>query len=501
MSDSATITERNKNTVVSDELQALRDYVSDTAAFKSAGALLGWDEKTKLPPKGAADRGRQKAAIAGLLHERSTSDTYRGLIEAAEASDPGNRELRSVRRGYDMSTKLPTEFVRELTLAASAGGHAWEQARAKNDFETFAPHLEKLLDLCRQEADYFGYENEQYDALLDIYEQGMTAQELEPLFEGLREPTLELMAKQPEPDTSILERLYPLELQTEYSNYIVKHVGYDLEAGRIDPTAHPFCSSIGRNDVRLTTRFDEHWLPGSVFATIHEAGHGIYEQAFDRLELPSTIASAPGLGMHESQSRMFENIVARSHEFWQFHYARLQTTFPDALGDVDVDAFHRAINVSKPSLIRVEADELTYNLHIGVRFELERKLVNGDLKVRDLPEAWKDGMQRWVGIVPETNADGVLQDVHWSMGSFGYFPTYTLGNVYSSQFVEVARKDLGDLDGQLKAGNVRPLRDWFDEHVYQYGSSYTGREFVERITGGPISVEPLVRYLRSKFDS
>lgn len=501
MTDTATMTAHGTSANVSTELQELRDYWLDLKAFVSAGALLGWDEKTKLPPKGAADRGRQKGAISGHVHNLMTSNKMRELIEAVEGSEPESLEVRSVRYDYDQATKVPTKFVRTMVEAASAGGHAWQQARLDDDFNAFAPHLEKLLDLCRQKAEYLGYANEKYDALLNIFEQGMTAQDLAPIFEGLREPTLEMLDKQPEADVSILERFYPLAQQDEYSHYIVSHVGYDLDAGRIDPTAHPFCTQIGKGDVRLTTRYDENWLPGSVFATIHEAGHGIYEQAFHRHELPATYASAPGLGMHESQSRMYENIVGRSREFWEFHFEKLQRTFPEALGNVDIDAFHKAINASRRSLIRVEADELTYNLHIGLRFELERALVNGDMQVRDLPEAWREGMKRWVGISPESDADGVLQDVHWSMGAFGYFPTYTLGNVYSSQFVEVARKDLGDLDGQLRSGDIMPLRGWFDQHVYQYGCLYTGREFVERISGGPISVEPLVRYLRGKFNN
>jgi carboxypeptidase Taq len=290
-----------------------------------------------------------------------------------------------------------------------------------------------------------------------------------------------------------------VDVQETHFAKIVEAVGFDLEAGRIDETAHPFCSEIAPGDVRLTTRYDAEWMPGGLFANIHEAGHGIYEQAFHRLNVPRTIASAPGLGMHESQSRMYENIVGRSREFWQAHYGDLQAAFPSALGDVDLDRFHRAINSAKRTLIRVEADELTYNMHVAVRFEIERALINGDMQVADLPDAWNAGMLKWVGIAPETNADGCLQDVHWSMGSFGYFPTYTLGNVYSSQFVREARKDIPDLDAQFAAGNVQGLIAWFDEHVYQHGCRYTGLEFVERISGGPLDTAPLIAYLRGKF--
>lgn len=485
----------------SPELAALRAHATEMRAFTGALSLLGWDEKTKLPPKGAAFRATQKSVLAGLLHEKGTAPAVVRLIEAVENTDPGNREAKVARRGYEMSTKLPNAFVRELTQVSSEAGHAWQQARADNNFPDFAPYLENVVRLCREKAELLGYENERYDALVDIYEEGVTAAELAPIFEGLRVPIHELLALQPEADTAILERRYPVDAQMEYSHHIVEQIGFDLDAGRIDETAHPFCAQIGVGDVRLTTRFDEHWLPGSVFAAMHEAGHGIYEQAFHRLKLPATIAGAPGLGMHESQSRMYENIVGRSKEFWGYHFAHLQKTFPDALTDVSLDDFHRSINSAKSTLIRVEADELTYNLHVGLRFELERQLMNGELEVAELRDAWNAGMERWVGVVPETDDVGVLQDVHWSMAGFGYFPTYTLGNVYSSQFVEVLRSDIPDLDDQIAAGNIKPLADWFDTHVYQWGCMYTGRELVGRITGGPISVDPLVRYLRGKYQT
>lgn len=461
-------------------------------------SLLGWDEKTKMPPKGATNRGRQSALLGRMRHERAIGDEMRRAVEAAEASDPDSPEVREMRRDFDISTKLPSDFVHEQIEASSNAHHAWKDARERNDFDLFAPDLKKLVDLARREADYLGFETEPWDALGDLYEEGMRAADLEPLFSAAREPILQLVDRQPEPDTSILRRSYPVDRQHEYAHHIVKAIGFDLAAGRIDTTTHPFCIGVGDGDVRLTTRYDEHWLPGSVFAAIHEAGHGIYNQAFSRLGLPKTIGEAPGLGMHESQSRMFENIVGRSRPFWEFHYGELQRYFPDALGGVELNTFLQQINVAEPTFIRVEADELTYNLHIGLRFELERGLVDGSLKVRDLPEAWNEASERWLGIRPASFADGCLQDIHWSMGSFGYFPTYFLGNVYSTAFCEKIRSEF-DLDANLRRGDISQLMAWLDENIYRWGRVFTGFEFVERITGGPVSVDPLIRYLTARF--
>jgi carboxypeptidase Taq len=485
-------------TSVRPEVAALRVYAEEVDAIRSALSLLGWDQKTKLPRKGHADRGRQLGVLAGIVHERSTSPELERLIAAVEDADPDNVEARVMRRDFDLSTKLPGEHVIEYTQAAAAANEAWEQAREDDDFASYQPHLERVLDLARKTADLYGYETEPYDALHDLYEEGSTAAELAPLFEQLREPINTLIDRQPEADTSVLSRTYPLQAQVEYARHIAIAIGFDMDAGRIDETVHPFCSGIGVNDTRLTTRYQADWLPASLFSVIHEGGHGIYNQSFDRLGLPATIGEAPGLGMHESQSRMYENAIGRSRAFWEFEYANLQRTFPDALGDVDLDLFVRQINTAQRSLIRVEADELTYNLHVAVRFELERAMVNGELKVADLPEAWNAGYERWLGLRPPNDADGCLQDVHWT-SSFGYFPTYTLGNIYAAQFVEKCEQDIGSLDDHLRRGEVLPVRNWFDEHVYQYGRTYTGREFVERVTGGPISVVPLLRYLERKF--
>lgn len=484
---------------VSSELQALREYAEERNMLAGILNLLAWDERTMMPRNGGGYRARQKGMIASQLHQLSTSDELHRLISAVEDTDPDSGEARVMRRAYDQSTKLPSEFVREATEAASHGTQAWEQARAQDDFAAFEPHLTKLLDIARRRAEYHGYETEPWDALHDHYEEGMTAARLEPLLEGLREPIKQLIDRQPAPDVSVLQRHFPLAAQQEYNEKIVSAVGYDMQSGRIDSTVHPFQITTGMGDVRLTTRYDENWLPGALFSTLHEAGHGIYEQGFQRLELPATVRHAPGLGMHESQSRMYENIVGRSLAFWKFHFSGLQEAFPDALADVTVEQFHAAVNVAERSLIRVEADELTYNLHIGLRFELERAMVNGDLAAKDLPDAWRDAMKRWLGIEPTSDRDGCIQDVHWSGGAFGYFPTYTLGNVYSCQFMEAYEAECGSLEEQLGRGDLSSLQTWLDDKIYRFGKLKSGIELVRDITGNDVDSAPLVRYLTAKF--
>lgn len=481
------------------ELDALRSYVRDLKDLGSAMALLGWDQQTKLPPKGAAGRGRTMGALSTVLHAQRTSDELERLLVAVEEQGSAPDEARVVRRMYDLSTKLPSAFVRDMSEAESAGYSAWHSARERDDFAAFLPHLERLVELSQRAAEYHGYETERYDALHDLYEQGSRASELEPMFAALREPINRLIDRQPEPDTSVLERMWPAAAQETFGRRVVARMGFDFDAGRLDETVHPFCSGIGDGDTRLTTRYDEHWLPCSLFGTIHEAGHGIYDQSFFRLQVPTILADAPGLGMHESQSRMYENVIGRSRPFWSYWYGDLQKMFPEATAGVELDQFLRQINTARRSLIRVEADELTYNLHLAIRFELERALINGDLAPRDLPEAWGDTFERWLGIRPDTDREGCLQDVHWSGGSFGYFPTYTLGNVYAAQFVEACRRDVTDLDAHIERGDFTPLVAWFDEHVYRHGCRYTGRELVQRITGGPVDTAPLVRYLEAKF--
>lgn len=481
------------------ESRALRMWQREYLDLSSAASLAGWDQQTKLPSKAQAGRARTLGALSALLHEMATSDKVEALITNLEAVDPESVEARVARRRYELDTKLPSDHVRAMNEASSAGYVAWNEARKNDDFSVFLPHLERNLELARKSADYFGYQTEAYDALHDLYEEGSRASDLEPMFEALRKPINRLLDMQPDPDTSVLERDWDISRQEIFGKEVVTKIGFDFEAGRLDETVHPFCSSVGEFDTRLTTRYDLNWLPCSLFGTIHEAGHGIYEQSFDRLGLPATIAGAPGLGMHESQSRGFENIIGRSKPFWEYWFPRLCELFPEATEGVSLEEFVGQVNTAKKSFIRVEADELSYNLHLAVRFELERAMVNGELTAKDLPEAWNSAFEKWFGLRPPSDRDGCLQDVHWSSVGFGYFPTYTLGNVYAAQFAEVARRDLPNWDDLLRAGNYSPIVGWFDDHVYCHGNSLTGRQIVERITGSSVDVDPLVRYLEKRF--
>jgi carboxypeptidase Taq len=379
----------------------------------------------------------------------------------------------------------------------------WQEARQKDDFALFRPLLEKMIHLKQQQADALGFEETRYDALLDDYEQGELTANVASVLKRLREQLVplvaEIAASKRHPDTAILERQFPTRDQEAFGREAATEIGFDFARGRLDVTAHPFCSTMGPHDARLTTRYDEQFFNTGFFGILHEAGHGLYEQGLRPEQFGLPAGEAISLGIHESQSRMWENLVGRSRAFWQHFYPKAQMNFPSALGDVDLKRFYFAVNEVKPSLIRVEADEATYNLHILVRFELEQSLINDELSVADLPEAWSAKYREALGVVSPTDADGVLQDIHWSAGLIGYFATYSLGNLYASQFFEAAAKDLGDLDAMFARGEFAPLLDWLREKIHSQGQRYTAAELIERVTGRPLEHAPLMRHLRSKF--
>ncbi|MBW3541334.1 MAG: carboxypeptidase M32, partial [Planctomycetes bacterium] len=419
-----------------------------TALLASCGHVLSWDEQTYLPPAGAEHRANQVSLLAGMVHERATSPRLGELLAALEDSgrfnvgdgepSPAAVNLREARRNYDRATKLPRRLVEELSRAITLGQQAWVSARKNNDFPAFRPWLEKMVALKREEAQARGYgDGVPYDALLDEYEPGVTAAEIAQVFAPLREELVQLVTAIREsgrsPDVGILTRHYPKEAQREFSLEAAARMGFDLQAGRLDEAPHPFCERFGPGDCRLTTRYDEHHFPGAFFGTLHEAGHGIYEQGLDGEAFGTAMGEWVSLGIHESQSRMWENFVGRSRSFWEHFYPAAQKAFPDALGDVEVDAFYAAVNDVRPTFIRVEADEVTYNLHIMLRFELEQPLVAGDLAPADVPGAWNETFERYVGMAPPDDRNGCLQDIHWSGGLVGYFPTYALGNMYAAQ--------------------------------------------------------------------
>jgi carboxypeptidase Taq len=489
--------------------QWLADHSRETALLHSVEQLLAWDQRTCIPPKGHDHRAKELTLLARLIHERETDPRvgeHLGRVEGTPlVADPEGAEavnIREWRRNFERASRIPQELAVALAQAAAEGQTAWEEARPKNDWPYFQPFLERLVDLSRQEAEALGYTTEPYDALLDGYEVGETAAGLESLFGTLREFLVGLLdaiqGSSFSPDEAVVHRHYPRALQEQFCREAVARIGYDFAAGRLDPTAHPFSTGLGPGDVRITTRYDEHFFNSAFFGTLHEAGHALYNQGLPPEHWGTPRGQDVSLGIHESQSRMWENLVGRSLWFWRHFFPRAQELFP-ALGDVALEDFHFAVNRVAPSLIRVEADEVTYNLHIIFRFELERRLINGGLEVRDLPEAWNAKIQEYLGLAPPDNRDGVMQDVHWSAGYFGYFPTYTLGNIYAAQFYAKANEEVGSLEERFARGEFAPFLQWLRENIHSQGSRYRPRDLVRRVTGEERDSRFLQEYLAGKF--
>ncbi|MFN0054567.1 MAG: carboxypeptidase M32 [Planctomycetales bacterium] len=490
----------------------LTEHLTRTALLESCASVLGWDEQTNMPPGGAEHRGNQLALLAGLAHERVTSPRVGELLEelagsrlAADYESPLAANLREARRDFERATRLPRRLVEELSKTSTLAQQAWIGARKRSDFRAFLPWLDKIVALKREEAQAVGFAGGvPYDALLDAFEPGMTSAELTRLFTPLREALVPLIAAIREsgkgPRRDIIQRRYPVEAQREFGLAAARQIGFNLEEGRLDVAAHPFCSGFGPGDVRLTTRYNEHHFPGAFFGTLHEAGHGLYEQGLDRASFGLPVGQACSLGIHESQSRMWENFVGRSRPFWRYFFLRAQQAFPEALGNTSLDDFYFAVNDVQPSFIRVEADEATYNLHILLRFDLERSLISGDLSPADVPGVWNETFQRYFGITPPNDAQGCLQDIHWSGGMIGYFPTYALGNMYGAQFFVAAGRELEDLPGQFSRGEFGALKDWLVTRIHSQGKRYRAARLVQVVTGAPLTHEPLVRHLHDKFN-
>jgi len=476
----------------------------------SIGELLGWDERTHMPPKGGLHRSEQVALVERLKHEWFTMPQIGALLAACEGSpllnDPHCEQavnVREIRRGYDRAVKKPARLVEELARTTTLAQQHWQDARKNNDFASFLPWLDKIVRLKREEAQAIGYKAVAYDALLDEFEPGATTAEITGVFDALRKDLVPLVAtitsSSRKAPVAILERSYPVERQAEFSKHAAAAIGFDMQAGRLDVTTHPFCCGIGPGDTRLTTRYDPRHFNDGFFGTLHEAGHGIYDQGLSTDHFGTPMGMAVSLGIHESQSRLWENQVGRSRAFWQFFYPQAQQHFAEALGDVPLDDFLFAVNKVERSFIRVEADEVTYNMHIILRFELEQALIGGDLQPADVPAAWNDKFHKMFGMTPPNDAKGCLQDIHWSCGGIGYFPTYTLGNLYAAQFMEHARTELGALDDDFRRGQFAPLKTWLNEKIHQQGMRYRARDLCQRITGKPLSHAPLLAYLQQKY--
>lgn len=489
---------------------SLRAHARETALLTSIRGLLEWDERTKMPPAAGAYRAEQHAYLAGEIHRRQTAPQVgQWLSELADspfAADPhsdAGTVIRELHRQYQKKTRLPQSLVEELSRAATLGEQAWVEARKADSFAAFQPHLARMLELKRQEAAALGYTATPYDALLDDYEPHATTAEVANVLAELRDALAplvrEIVDSGKRPDSKVLSGDFPVAAQESFGQAISGAIGFDYNAGRLDTTAHPFCGGAGPGDVRLTTRYNPADFADGFFSILHEAGHGMYEQGLPREHFGLPTGEAVSLGIHESQSRMWENQVGRSRAFWEHVLPRAQAAFPGALRDATVDGIYAAINDVQPSLIRVDADEVTYNLHILIRFELELAMIEDDLQAADLPGAWRQKYKTYLGITPPSDANGALQDVHWSAGLFGYFPTYSLGNLYAAQFFAAARKDLGDLDAAFGKGEFAPLLQWLRSAIHQHGQRYSAAELVQRISGKPLSHDAWITQMRAKY--
>jgi carboxypeptidase Taq len=485
------------------------------AVLGSVASTIGWDEQTQLPSAGTDLRAEQSAAMARLVHEQRTTSKLGDLIAAAEDAASGAAAdsteactAREARRGFDRATKLPGDLVEAIAKAEVVGHAAWVKARESDDFNGFAPHLDAMLGLKRQEADAVGHSGDRYEALLDDYEPGAKPAELDTLFAELKQPLIELVGRIKDSGKQaprhILRQRFDVDAQRELSLHAARAFGFDFNAGRLDVAVHPFCTGLGPGDTRMTTRFVEDDVGNSFFSTLHETGHALYEQNLPKADHFGTgPADSVSLGIHESQSRMWENLVGRGEAFWDHFYPTAQQMFPDVLNDVAKDDFVFAANDVRPSFIRTESDEATYNLHVLLRFEIERALLSGDLATADLPGAWDEKMRDYLGVVPEKASDGCLQDVHWSAGLLGYFPTYTLGNVYSACLFDAATESLGGVksrDAAFARGEFRPLLDWLINHVHRHGRRYDAKTLIENATGQRPTVQPLLRHLYDKAE-
>jgi len=490
----------------------LRAALREAATLNSVEGLLGWDQETYMPPGAIEARSDQHALIARLVHERRTDPRIGELIDAAgddpEAdSDEDRANLKLMRRDFDRASKLPSELVSELAQTTSRAQDAWKRAREASDFAAFAPWLEKVIGLSRRKAECYGFAEggELYDAMLEDYEPGASAAEIESIFTPLQAQLSGLIARLMDvgtpPDDAPTRVPVPEAAQHRFGLFVLKSIGFDLERGRLDTTTHPFCSGFAPGDTRLTTRYRESRFTDARYGTMHEAGHGLYEQGLDKENrFGEPLGESVSLGIHESQSRMWENFVGRSHAFWRWAMPHAKDMLGD-LGGADVDAMHRAVNKTEPSYIRVEADEATYNLHVMLRFDIERAMFRGDLSVADLPGAWNERFENLFGIEVPNDTRGCLQDVHWSFGLYGYFPTYCLGNLYAAQLWEAIARDLGDPDERIAEGDFAPLLGWLREKIHAPGRRYTAGELCERATGSPLSAEPLLRHLTGRFEA
>lgn len=488
----------------------LKEKLIEITHLASALSIINWDKETYMPPRGVGLRAKTISTLATLVHEKFTNSEFEQLItnlnHLSDQGKLGEKEqcvVREIWRDFSREKKLPKEFVAELSHTVAEAHHAWIDAKKKSDFSMFQPKLEKIISLKRKEAELVGYNNSPYDALLDQYEKESRSEDLSILFEELKDILVPLLKKIKEAPNSINHNIlkgdFDIEKQKQFNRLVLEKIGFDFDIGRIDESAHPFTTSFNPEDVRITTRFNNHNIFYSLLSTIHEAGHALYEQGLETEHFGTPLAESISLGIHESQSRMWENLIGKSKPFWQYFYPKLQKYFSSPFSNISFDQFYQALNTVKPSLIRTEADEVTYNLHIILRFEIEKELVEGTIEVKDLPEIWNRKMKDLLGIDVPADSEGVLQDVHWSSGSIGYFPTYTLGNLYSAQFYHAAQTQILNLEKEIAAGEFGHLLAWLRKNIHSHGRFYSQNELIQKVTGEKLNSRYFTDYLHKKY--
>jgi carboxypeptidase Taq len=492
------------------KLAELKQRLLEIDDLSHAAAVLNWDQATYMPPGGAPARARQMSTLARLQQEKFIDPAIGKLLDDLspyEESQPYDSDdaslIRITRRQYEKAIKIPPEFIAAFYGHAAKTYQAWTEARPANDFKSIAPALEKTIEFSRQYSEYMGNYEHIADPLIDMADEGMKAESIRKLFSELRAelvPIAQAINSQPPADDAMLHKNYPEDTELAFGVEVIRRLGYDFQRGRQDKTHHPFMTKFSLGDVRITTRVKEDFLGECLFSTIHESGHAMYEQGI-RMDLEGTpLASGTSAGVHESQSRLWENLVGRSRNFWEYFYPQLQATFPEQLKDVSLDAFYPAINRVERSLIRTDADEVTYNLHVMIRFDLELALLEGNLSVNDLPEVWNARYESDLGIRPPDDRDGVLQDVHWFGGGVGgSFQGYSLGNIMGAMFYASALNANPSIPDEIRQGQFGTLHGWLKENVYQHGSKFTANELVERATGGPLTIMPYIHYLQTKY--
>lgn len=491
-------------------LNDFRDLVKKIKSYEEALSVMYWDLRTGAPRKGVETRSEVIGVLSTEMFKLSISSEMGSYLEKLsqtdqlESLDEINRKLvLECKKEYERSVKIPPEMYQEYVVLTSQAESIWEDAKRASDYTMFQPYLEKIVDFNQKFVELWGYEGHRYNTLLDMYEPGITVAKLDQVFDELRKHTvplvLELKEDQSKLDTAFLKQHYDVNKQKEFSLFILKQLGYDFEAGRLDESEHPFATGLNPGDVRITTKFKPYDIAFALFGTIHECGHALYEQNVSSNLIGTPLCSGASMGIHESQSRFWEIYIGSSLPFWQRYYGDLQQRFPEQLSGITIEQFYRAINQAQPSLIRIEADELTYNLHIMIRYELEKGLIGGEIQVADLPRLWNEKYEQYLGVTPSNDAEGVLQDVHWAGGAFGYFPSYSLGNMYAAQMIHALRQQLPNLDALVEQGEFSLIKDWLIEKVHRFGKLLTPEEIIHNASGEELNPTYLIKHLQSKY--